>query len=481
MILCLVETQLPKNRVEGLRFSLGFDFSFGVGSSGRSGGICIFWKNSMDVSIKNFSRYHVDAWVKEPLKEQWRLSCFYGEANRSLRYKTWDMMTRLRGESTLPWLCIGDFNEILRKEEQMGVHERDSAQMEAFREATDLCALADLGYKGLDWTWEKKVSGGHYCRVRLDRALASASWSTLFPLASVEHLTAAKSDHSPILLATDLVSESVRAAQRPFRYECMWERDGRFGSVLENAWKSKAVAQSVFDFSEKLANLATDLQQWGRHTFGSVRHELRQLRKKLEELRAAPMRVGPSTEEEEVEARMVELCCREEIMWRQRARIQWLAEGDSNTKFFHKKASARKAKNHIMELQRADGSMTSDQEEMAAMATSFYENLYASQNTIGLEEVISHIPVKVNGQMITMLNAPYTKEEVKSALFQMFPTKAPGPDGFPAHFFQRHWDLCGEEVTDMVLRVLSGDDSPEEINKTFIVLIPKIASPKKLA
>ena len=49
-------------------------------------------------------------------------------------------------------------------------------------------------------------------------------------------------------------------------------------------------------------------------------------------------------------------------MWRQRARMQWLAEGDNNTKFFHKKASARKAKNHILELQRADGSMTSDQE-----------------------------------------------------------------------------------------------------------------------
>jgi len=32
----------------------------------------------------------------------------------------------------------------------------------------------------------------------------------------------------------------------------------------------------------------------------------------------------------------------------------------------------------------------------------------------------------------------------------------------------------------MVLRVFKGEDSPEEINKTFIVLIPKIASPRNL-
>uniref|UniRef100_A0A8R7UTY0 Reverse transcriptase domain-containing protein n=1 Tax=Triticum urartu TaxID=4572 RepID=A0A8R7UTY0_TRIUA len=32
----------------------------------------------------------------------------------------------------------------------------------------------------------------------------------------------------------------------------------------------------------------------------------------------------------------------------------------------------------------------------------------------------------------------------------------------------------------MVIRLLEGDDSPEDINNTFIVLIPKIASPKNL-
>ena len=77
-------------------------------------------------------------------------TCFYGEAKRSPRQNTWDMMTFLRGESTLSWACIGDFSEIVRKEEQLGPNERDAAQMVGFREAMDLCGLCDLGYVGVD-------------------------------------------------------------------------------------------------------------------------------------------------------------------------------------------------------------------------------------------------------------------------------------------------------------------------------------------
>jgi hypothetical protein len=62
----------------------------------------------------------------------------------------------------------------------------------------------------------------------------------------------------------------------------------------------------------------------------------------------------------------------------------------------------------------------------------------------------------------------------------MFPTKAPGPDGFPTHFFQTHWDICSEEVAAAVLRVLTGEDNMEEINQIFIVLIPKVARPEEL-
>jgi hypothetical protein len=79
--------------------------------------------------------------------------------------------------------------------------------------------------------------------------------------------------------------------------------------------------------------------------------------------------------------------------------------------------------------------------------------------------------------MNLQLNESYSLEEVKVALFQMFPTKAPGPDGFPVHLFQKHSNLYSDQIMKIVIRILNGENSQEEINKTFIVLIPKIQNP----
>jgi hypothetical protein len=55
-----------------------------------------------------------------------------------------------------------------------------------------------------------------------------------------------------------------------------------------------------------------------------------------------------------------------------------------------------------------------------------------------MESVVSTVPAKVTAEMNDGLLKPFEEREVKEALFQMFPTKAPGPDGYPAHFFPRH-------------------------------------------
>jgi hypothetical protein len=82
-------------------------------------------------------------------------------------------------------------------------------RLQVSREVIDVCELADLGYKGIDWMFEKRIVGGDFCKVRLDMALAAPSWSSMFPFSSVEHLTAAKSDHSLIVLINDLEASNL--------------------------------------------------------------------------------------------------------------------------------------------------------------------------------------------------------------------------------------------------------------------------------
>jgi hypothetical protein len=75
---------------------------------------------------------------------------------------------------------------------------------------------------------------------------------------------------------------------------------------------------------------------------------------------------------------------------------------------FHQKASRRKSKNAITRIARQDGTFTEDVEDLNSMTAIFYQNLYYSEGTIGIEEVLSHVPCKVTPQLNAILIAPYT-------------------------------------------------------------------------
>ena len=72
------------------------------------------------------------------------------------------------------------------------------------------------------------------------------------------------------------------------------------------------------------------------------------------------------------------------------------------------------------------------------------------------------------------LEASINEKDIKHCLFQIGGLKAPGPDGFPATFFHKYWDICKEDVINLVTKCFTKGCIPDHINQTYISLIPKV-------
>ncbi|XP_062113464.1 uncharacterized protein LOC133824560 [Humulus lupulus] len=73
------------------------------------------------------------------------------------------------------------------------------------------------------------------------------------------------------------------------------------------------------------------------------------------------------------------------------------------------------------------------------------------------------------------LTQPFTKKDVKRALFSIPSIKSPGPDGFGSGFFKALWNDIGVEISDAILMFFEHGEIPSELNGTFLTLIPKLA------
>lgn len=128
------------------------------------------------------SRYHLDTEMTEADGFVWHFTGIYGEPKMDEKDKTWKLMRNLKVRNSKPWLCAGDFNEVLYSWEKEGGAPRSQACMDHFKMALEDCELDDLGYAGDTFTWRKHShEADSYIRERIDRAIAMQSWRDRFP------------------------------------------------------------------------------------------------------------------------------------------------------------------------------------------------------------------------------------------------------------------------------------------------------------
>ena len=190
----------------------------------------------------------------------------------------------------------------------------------------------------------------------------------------------------------------------------------------------------MFVLFEKIKQCRHALVDWSRNNFGNSKTKIQEKQKALEEL-SRENKAEHSQRIRTLKAEINTILHQDELFWRQRSRSIWLLAGDKNTKFFHQRASQRRRRNNISGIQDVDGSWKTSEDQISLVAENYFHDLFTSENPRNMESVLDVVEKWVTTEMNNSLLQPYTAEEVRQALFQMHPSKSPGPDGISPFFF----------------------------------------------
>ncbi|XP_071677285.1 uncharacterized protein [Lolium perenne] len=312
-----------------------------------------------------------------------------------------------------------------------------------------------MGYIGDIFTWRRGRM-----RERLDRAVCDPRWSAMFPLVGVVNEDFGKSDHRPILINTEYNAGMHAIPQRgPLRFEARWLCEESVENIIQTSWERAKQLHAGSALSDHTEDVHKALHRWDKEVLKGPRRRLRELQKELNIVMSGELSDEAVAKQKEIQMSIENLLEQEELYWVQRGRVNWLKHGDQNTAFFHRSATARRKRNFIKSLKTESGDVVEDSDQLMSLATGYFQNLFSTDVQNPDQGVFDKVIPRVTEDMNQILLAPYTREEVKKALFNIGDLKAPGPDGLHAVFYKRFWHIIGEDLTDEVWRLIAEPDS----------------------
>lgn len=276
LVVFLMETKNKRNTLEQIRRRLHFPFSSYVNPVGLSGGLALWWKEDVDIEIRLKSKNIMRCLVTWPSnRTKWLCTFIYAPPTWQERLVFWCFLKTIRQETDLPWLCVGDFNDIGSLWEKQGGSTCKRARIEQFQQLLSDCELMDLEFKGPAYTWSNNQGGSNNIRERLDRAVASVEWRSLFPLAQVFHEIQVGSDHCPLIINCCL---PLKRVPYQFKFETMWNTSAECGEVIQEAWGIDQRGSDMFKWAQKLRKCRDMLKVWSKKKFGNNKDRIRDLK-----------------------------------------------------------------------------------------------------------------------------------------------------------------------------------------------------------
>ncbi|XP_030453714.2 uncharacterized protein LOC115675253 [Syzygium oleosum] len=421
----LMKTKNQESVLDRVQKQLNFQSKFVVNALGIAGGLAVLWNNSVDINIEEASRELINLICTDvDSGKTMRITFVHAPNVIQEKVKFWDKLRQVSLLDSSPWLCLGDFNEVLYDWEKVGKRSISQSRLNAFRECLDDCALMEMDCKGCAYTWANNREGENFVKEKLDRVFCNLDWRLLFPTAEAFALVAIGSDHSPLLLDSSI---EVVQRRREFRFEAYWNEEAECSKIIKEAWQSPFLENA--GLKEKLQVVTRVLTIWSKKKFSNSHHKIESLKKELLEITNNIHVLEEKSKIMSIKQEIETLWRRKEMYWGMRSQINWLKWGDKNTKYFHATTIQRRNRNRVSMLQFPEGEWIRDKNQLQQMTMTYFTDLYTTMGQRNILPILNQISKQVTDEVNETLVTEVTMAEVKTAVFQLGASKAPGPDG----------------------------------------------------
>ncbi|XP_028548828.1 uncharacterized protein LOC110116497 [Dendrobium catenatum] len=364
-----------------------------VPSIGLSGGIIVLWNIALaDFVVRDLSSQCIIGDLSIFNNGKWRVAAIYGNKDLYKRRELWNKLEVHSNEET-PMVIGGDFNCLNSSEDKRGGRKfhfsKGPKEMEAF------------------------ITNNDY-----------------------QHLARIASDHSPIVLN---FLEHKSSKSKCLKFEDVWTSYPAALSVVKNEWKKSYSGSNAQILNYKFKRVLKALFFWSKAKLKNLNLLKENLLEQIMDLQNKESNNGWLSKEEywTLKTKIFELNStmdRLDSLWKQRAKAKWLKEGDTNSKFYHAFASARRSLNKIVKIKNDDGVVIEEPNQIEEVIISFLKNKWRQRNSS--LEGWPHPKAILNDREKAWLTRYFSVTKFEVVLKQLGANVAPACDGITYSFIK---------------------------------------------
>ncbi|XP_062103395.1 uncharacterized protein LOC133814454 [Humulus lupulus] len=477
----LFETKVKNEKLQEVFVNNFHNWDY-FSSSITAGRILVLWQAKfvkVEILLEDSQLVHCRVKVCGQ-QEVFYATVVYGSNSMGERKHLWDKLASI-GHLKHPWIIFGDFNAMF------SFHDRNGGRQivaKDFSDAQNWLALGQVDEfkcSGAHFTWSNKHEVGDRIYSKLDRVFINDYWLDIFPKSEACFKWDYISDHSYCVIKSQ---EFNKVGFKPFRYFNHWMSYRSYKETVLNSWFSSLDSGGgLSKIVQKLFRVKHVLKRFSREVVGDVVLDYKLAKEDFniaqEALASNPSDILLQLAVTQKQENFSVMLNRYSSFLKQQSKIKWVNFSDENSRYFHAIMRKRRLENRITSFCVGD-KIEDDYSTVVEHFLNHFRKFMGSSSsaTEGIDLTCLNKGRRLSLEQQVRLIRPFSKNDVKKALFSIHSSKSPGLDGFGSGFYKGLWEYIGEDITRSVLAFFQDGALPPSLNDTVISLVPKVTDPK---